>query len=162
LTTALALLGVLVAAISLLFSGWQARLLSRQTSLQNGMAGAATMQQLFNWLHAVQGRLLNEPRLLPFFQPGDPAPQDLSSHERAQLKMMAAMYADVLTIGIFFHKTVPQTRSQEEWSAFCVRMLKNSEPIRAEVATKRNGYPDLWLLLQDHFPDALEQAPKRL
>jgi hypothetical protein len=73
--------------------------------------------------------------------------------------MLAAMYSDVLTIGLFFHKTVPQTRSQEEWSSFCIRMLEHSEPIRVEVATKRNGYPDLWLLLRDHFPEALQQTP---
>jgi hypothetical protein len=151
LTTALALLGVLVAAASLLFSGWQARLLSRQTSIQNATAGAATMQNLFNWLHEIQARLLDEPRLLPFFQAGDPIPEDLSRDEKARLQMLAAMYSDVLTIGLFFHRIVPPTRSMDEWSDFCLRMLKHSEPIRTEVAAKPNGYPDLWRLMNERL-----------
>jgi hypothetical protein len=155
LTTALAMIGVLVATVSLLFSGWQARLLSRQTALQNATAGAGTMQQLFNWLHDVQGRLLDEPRLLPFFQVGGVAPRDLNPQERAKLRMLAAMYADVLTIGVFLHKTMPQTRSHEEWTAFCVRMLEHCEPIRAEVAAKPIGYPDLWQIMHDRFPETV-------
>ncbi|WP_433203914.1 hypothetical protein ACQP00_34985 [Dactylosporangium sp. CS-047395] len=156
MTTALAVLGVLVAAGSLLFSGWQARILSRQTAVQNGTAGAATMQQLFSWLHEVQGRLLDEPRLLPFFQVGEVVPQDLSPQENVRLRTFASMYSDVLTIGLFFHKSVPQTDSIKEWHAFCIRMLKHSEPIRIEVAAKPFGYPDLWPLLRDHFPEALQ------
>jgi hypothetical protein len=152
-TTALALLGVLVAAVSLLFSGWQARLLSRQTNLQNATAGAATVQYLFNWLHGVQSRLLDEPRLLPFFQVGDSPTNSLGPEESARLRMLAAMYSDVLTIGLFFHRSVPQTHSQQEWTDFCLRMLEHSEPIRAEVKTKPNGYPDLWQLMQENFPD---------
>ncbi|SNY74842.1 hypothetical protein [Paractinoplanes atraurantiacus] len=155
MTTALATIGVLVATISLLFSGWQARLLSRQTALQNATAGAGTMQQLFNWLHDVQGRLLDEPRLLPFFHAGGAAPGDLNPQEQAKLRMLAAMYTDVLTIGVFLHKTMPQTRSQEEWTAFCVRMLECSEPIRAEVAAKPIGYPDLWQIMHDRFPETV-------
>ncbi|MDG4831468.1 hypothetical protein O7627_19405 [Solwaraspora sp. WMMD1047] len=107
MATVLSIVSVLVAAVSLLFSGWQARILSRQTAVQNGMAGAATMQELFNWLHEVQGRLLDEPRLLPFFQVGESVPQDLSPHERVRLRTYASMYSDVLTIGLFFHKSVP-------------------------------------------------------
>ena len=158
MTTALALLGILVAAASLLFSGWQARLLSRQTSLQNATAGAATLQNLFNWLHEVQARLLDEPRLISFFQVGDPIATDLSPEEKARLRMLAAMYCDVLTIGLFFHRIVPQTRSFDEWSEFCLRMLKHSEPIRAEVAAKPNGYPDLWQLMNEYLPPAPEQT----
>jgi hypothetical protein len=155
-TTALAIIGVLVAAVSLLFSGWQAHLLSRQTGVQNGLAGAATMQQLFNWLHDVQGRLLDEPRLLPFFQVGETVPVDLSPQERVRLRTFASMYSDVLTIGLFFHKSIPQTNSQKEWSEFCIRMLEHCEPIRVEVARKPYGYPDLWPLLRDNFPEALQ------
>src|SRR5690349_16748587 len=72
MASVLAMVGVVVGVASLLFTGWQARLLSRQTALQNAMAGAATLQELFNWLHNVQGLLVKEPRLLPYFHPGVP------------------------------------------------------------------------------------------
>jgi hypothetical protein len=137
--------GVVIAVASLLFSGWQARLLSRQTALQNATAGAATIQELFNWLHDVQGRLLTEPRLLPYFHPGEQEP--LSHAEEAQMRLIAAMYCDVLNIGLFFQRIVPQTRSRGEWQDFCIRMLNERPVLREETLAKTSGYPELARLL---------------
>ncbi|MEV6638341.1 hypothetical protein AB0M54_47265 [Actinoplanes sp. NPDC051470] len=156
MTIILAIVGILIAAAALIFSGWQARLLARQTALQNATAGAATLQNLFNWLHSVQALLLKEPRLLPHFRDGEAIRPDLSEDEKSRMRLLASMYSDVLTIGVFLHTTIPQTQSGREWEEACVRMLRLSQPIRQEVSTKPTEYPDLAMLMRESIADDIE------
>jgi len=56
------------------------------------------------------------------------------------MKLIAATYNDVLTMAIFFHRTVPQARSSREWmesctqcSAFRNRSEKKYRPSRPNI-----------------------------
>lgn len=133
------IVGLTVAIMSLTFSGWQARLLTRQAALQTAATGMSTLQQLFNWLHSVQTLVLREPRLLPYFRGG--GQEQLTAEEEARLRLIAAMYCDVLNIGLHEQQTILSTRSLREWRLYCSTMLATHSVLADEVALKPESYP---------------------
>lgn len=139
MTILLPTISVIIAVASLLFSGWQARLLSRQTALQNASAGTSTLQQIFTWLHNVQTLILREPRLLPYFRGG--LQPELTADEEARLRLIAAMYCDVLNIGLHEQANISSTSSFDEWRQFCSGMLDTCPVLRNEVISKPAAYP---------------------
>ena len=150
------LVGVTVAVVSLVFAGWQARLLSRQTGLQNATAGSASLQQLMMWLHDVQKLLLVEPRLLQHFsgrvqQPDDAASDrvlpDLTSEERARLGLIVTMFCDVMNIGLAQMMKIPSADSIGEWRQFCLAMLDENPLLFRETMSKPVLFPELIRLI---------------
>jgi hypothetical protein len=139
MTNVVSVVGMIVAIVSLTFSGWQARLLARQAALQTAETGTSTLQQLFNWLHDVQMLLIREPRLLPYFRDG--YQEKLTAGEEARLRLIAAMYCDVLNIGLHTQQSILSTRSLTEWRQYCSTMLATRPVLADEVRLKPDSYP---------------------
>ncbi|WP_159024642.1 hypothetical protein [Streptomyces scabiei] len=98
MTTLSSIIGMIGVVASLLFAGWQARILAQQTRLQNAIASASTLQQVFTWLHEVQTLTLHEPKFYRYATGGTGI--TLTSEEQARFSLIVAMYCDVLNIGL--------------------------------------------------------------
>jgi hypothetical protein len=148
--TVVAVVGIAGVIASLLFAGWQAAILAKQTRIQNATASASTLHGVFTWLHDVQGRILAEPKFLAYFRGGETV--SLTEDERARMKLITSMYCDVLNIGLHELHVVPSTRSHEGWALYCRQLLRQCSLIADEVAAKPLGYPRLAALLTSAPP----------
>lgn len=142
MSTALAIIGAVGIIGSLLFSGWQARVLAKQVGFQATMNGIATLHSVMAALHNVQRFLAEDPTLVPHFAPErSDIPKDAA--DPAKVDMVAAMYADVLCIGLHALSAVPAASTENTWEEYCEDLLENSTALRAEVEKKPWGYPRL-------------------
>ncbi|WP_250034631.1 hypothetical protein [Paractinoplanes maris] len=142
MSTALAIIGAIGIIGSLLFSGWQARVLAKQVGFQATMNGVATLHSVLAGLHNVQRFLADDPSLIPHFAP-ERSECALDVADPARVEMVAAMYADVLCIGHYALSAVPAAQDENTWDLYCTDLLKKSPALRAEVAGKPWGYPRL-------------------
>jgi len=74
--------------------------------------------------------------------------QDRGELAAAEVQMVAAMYADVLNIGLHNLSAVPAARPESAWVRYCHHLLANSPAVRAEVIGKPWGYPRLSVLAE--------------
>jgi hypothetical protein len=142
MSTVLSIVGAIGIIGSLLFAGWQARVLRKQVSFQATMNGVTTLYTVLSSLHNVQRFLADDTSLVPHFAPersGDP----LDAADPAKVEMVAAMYADVLNIGLHMLSAVPAAESESAWESYCRDLLAKSPALRAEVTGKPWGYPRL-------------------
>lgn len=142
MSTVLSLVGAIGIIGSLLFSGWQARVLAKQVSFQSTMNGVATLHSVMAGLHNVQRFLADDPSLIPHFAP-ERSDSTLETADPAKVKMVAGMYADVLNVGLYALSAVPAATGENAWEVYCKDLLANSPALRAEVARRPWGYPRL-------------------
>jgi hypothetical protein len=155
MSTALSLVGAIGIIGSLLFSGWQARVLAKQVGRQAAVDGVATLHTVLSSLHNVQRFLADDPSLVPHFAPErSDCPLDVANP--ARVEMVAAMYADVLNIGLHMLSAVPAAKNESAWETYCEHLLANSPALRAEVAGKPWSYPRLSRLAD--FPTLQDPA----
>ncbi|MEU4561070.1 hypothetical protein AB0F72_22035 [Actinoplanes sp. NPDC023936] len=142
MSTVLAIIGALGIIGSLMFSGWQARVLAKQVAFQATMNGVATLHNVMAGLHNVQRFLADDPALIPHFAPErSDCRRDVA--DPAKVEMVAAMYADVLCIGLYALSSVPAATTENTWEDYCKDLLGKSTALRAEVESKPWGYPRL-------------------
>jgi hypothetical protein len=142
MSTVLSLVGAIGIIGSPLFSGWQARVLAKQVGFQSTMNGIATLHGVLAGLHTVQRFLADDPSLIPHFAP-ERSDSPLDVADPGKVDMVAAMYADVLNIGLYALSAVPAAKGESAWELYCKDLLANSPALRAEVAGKPWGYPRL-------------------
>ncbi|AGZ43960.1 hypothetical protein [Actinoplanes friuliensis] len=138
----LSLLGALGIIGSLLFAGWQARVLATQVGHQATRDGVATLQEALTSLREVQHYLVEDPSLIPHFAP-ERSRLPLEDADAGKVEMVAAMYCDVLNIGLYNLSAVSTARPESAWAQYCEHLLANSTAIRAEVLNKAWAYPRL-------------------
>jgi hypothetical protein len=142
MSTVLSIVGAIGIIGSLLFAGWQARVLAKQVAFQATMNGVATLYSVLNSLHNVQRFLADDTSLVPHFAPErSSGPPDEA--DPAKVEMVAAMYADILNIGLHMLSAVPEAESESAWEPYCKDLLTRSPALKAEVAAKPWGYPRL-------------------
>ncbi|WP_250037243.1 hypothetical protein [Paractinoplanes maris] len=149
MATALALIGAFGIIGSLLFAGFQARALARQVGNQATRDGVATLQETLNSLRNVQHYLVEDPSLIPHFAP-ERSDRPLDEADAGKVQMVAAMYADVLNIGLHNLSAVPAAKPESAWLRYCHHVLESSPAVRAEVTRKPWGYPRLSMLEEFH------------
>ncbi|MEV6851535.1 hypothetical protein [Actinoplanes sp. NPDC051411] len=141
-STALSIVGAVGIIGSLLFAGWQARALAKQVGFQATMNGVATLYSVLSSLHNVQRILADDTSLVPHFSP-ERSSMPLDEADPAKVQMVAAMYADVLNIGLHMLSAVPEAKAESAWEPYCNDLLTKSSALKAEVAGKPWGYPRL-------------------
>jgi hypothetical protein len=152
MATVLSLIGAIGIVGSLLFTGWQARVLARQVDRQATRDGVATLLETLNSLRAVQHYLVEDPTLIPHFAP-ERSKLPLDAADPGKVQMVAGMYADVLNIGLNNLSVVHTARRESAWVDYCRHLLANSPAIRDEVSGKPWGYPRLSALAALQPPD---------
>jgi hypothetical protein len=163
MTAIFSLIGAIGIIGSLLFSGWQARVLARQVGFQATMDGVATLHEMMVNLHNVQQLIADDPTLIPHFFPERGA-CPLDTADQGKVRVVAGMYADVLAVGLYALSAVPAASNENSWKLYCQHLLDTSTAIRAEVAAKPWGYPRLTELVDFSEPkqtkgDDSSQAP---
>jgi hypothetical protein len=138
----LAIVGAIGIIGSLLFAGWQARVLARQVGFQATMNGVATLYTVLSSLHNVQRFLADDTPLVPHFAP-ERSSSPIDAADPAKVEMVAAMYADILNIGLHMLSAVPSANSESAWEPYCKDLLVKSPALKAEVAGKPWAYPRL-------------------
>jgi hypothetical protein len=146
MATILSLIGAFGIILSLLFSGWQARVLARQVGYQATRDGVATLQEILNSLRNVQHYIVEDPTLIPHFSP-ERSNAPLDAADPGKVQMVAALYADVLNIGLFNLTAVPAARPESEWVQYCHHVLEHSPAVTEEVTRKPWAYPRLSTLV---------------
>jgi hypothetical protein len=142
MTLALSLIGTVGIIGSLLFAGWQARVLAKQVGYQAARDGVATLQEVVASLHRVQHYMVDDPALLPHFSP-ERSDMPLDAADPGKVQMVAALYADVLNIGLHNLSVVPGAKEQSAWEEYCDYVLEHSPAVKTEVTRKPWGYPGL-------------------
>jgi hypothetical protein len=119
----------------------------REVGHQATRDGVATLQETLNSLRNVQHYLVEDPTLIPHFAP-ERSDLPLDAADPGKVKMVAAMYADVLNIGLHNLSAVPAAKPESAWEKYCQHLLANSLAVRAEVTRKPWGYPRLSVLAE--------------
>ncbi|MEV6851937.1 hypothetical protein [Actinoplanes sp. NPDC051411] len=138
----LALVGAVGIIGSLLFAGWQARALAKQVSFQATMNGVSTLHGVLSSLHNVQGYIAEDTSLVRHFAP-ERIKDPVVEADPAKVEMVAAMYVDVLNIGLYMLSAVPAASAESAWELYCRDLLTRSPALKAEVTGKPWGYPRL-------------------
>jgi hypothetical protein len=147
MTISLSLIGAVGIIGSLLFTGWQARVLAKQVGYQAIRDGVATLQETLILLHNVQGYFVEDPTLIQHFSPERSSPSTKEA-DPGKVQMVAAMYADVLNIGLHNLSAVPTAKTQSAWEEYCQHVLSISPAVKTEVARKPWAYPRLSTLIE--------------
>ncbi|WP_143175151.1 hypothetical protein [Cryptosporangium aurantiacum] len=143
MATLLSSIGAIGIIGSLLFAGWQSRALAKQVAYQGTMDGVATLYSTLEGLHRVQHYLVEDPTLIPHFAPErvHGSPNTLDVADPGKVQMVAAMYADILHVGLHALYAVPGARPVSAWEKYCKDLWDRSPAIRTEVETKPWAYP---------------------
>ncbi|MCX5048262.1 MULTISPECIES: hypothetical protein [unclassified Streptomyces] len=131
--------------VSLLVSAWQTRELSRQTAINNGVAGAAAIYNGMERLHHIEGMIAAQPEMYDYFY----GSADLPTEEtvRARVLVLTGMLADTVNYGLMINALNPELKGYGGWRAFALR-LRESSPALVHVVTE---HPLWWPALSAHW-----------
>ncbi|MEV5530562.1 hypothetical protein [Streptomyces prunicolor] len=130
---------------SLLVSAWQTRELTRQTTINNGIAGATARYNGLERLHYVETFIAAEPELHAYFYGGVELPAD--GIERWRVVNLLRMLADTVDYGLMVNELNPEIRSSDGWRDYAL-LLRASSPAFVHVV---NEHPEWWVELSAHW-----------
>jgi len=133
--------------VSLLVSSWQTRELTRQTKINNVMAGVSAMYNGMERLHHIESLIAAEPWLYGHFYGSAPLPGD--EDRRARVLTVAAMYADVVDYGLVIAETTPDVTFYAGWRDFALS-LRHTSPAMVHLVEDR---PMWWAALNKHWAE---------
>ena len=145
MTDILGLITAVGVVASLLTSAWQMRELARQTTINNGIAGATHIYNGIERIQHFEEYIAAEPWLHAHFyeRAGVPADED----QRIRVLALARMLADVVTYGLMIGSLNPQMRNYNGWKDFAL-VVRGTSPALVEVV---NEHPEWWPALADHW-----------
>ncbi|OXS33941.1 hypothetical protein [Streptomyces sp. XY006] len=126
---------------SLLIAAWQTRELTRQTKLNNGLAGATATYNGLERLHYVDGFIAEHPSLYEYFYGGAPIPQD--PEQRARVMALVNILADSIDYGLMTTAVTPAVLGYEGWREFAVVMRRDCPALVHAVKENPGFYPAL-------------------
>lgn len=126
---------------SLLFSAWQTRELTRQTAINNGIAGAAAGYNSLERLHAVDSFIATHPWLYNHFYGGAPIPDD--PEQRARVLALVNMFADSIGYGLMTTTLAPAIQGYEGWREFALSVRSGCPALVQAVGANPGWYPTL-------------------
>ncbi|QUC62986.1 hypothetical protein IOD14_43025 [Streptomyces sp. A2-16] len=130
---------------SLLVSAWQTRELTRQTAINNGIAGATARYNGLERLHYVESFIAAEPELHGYFYGGLELPAE--GNERWRVLNLLRMLADTVDYGLMVNDLNPEIRSSDGWQDYAL-LLRASSPAFVYVV---NEHPNWWAALSGHW-----------
>ncbi|MFI1925798.1 MULTISPECIES: hypothetical protein [unclassified Streptomyces] len=138
--------------VSLLVSSWQTRELTRQTSINNVMAGVSAMYNGMERLHHIETLIAAEPRLHGHFYGGASLPDD--EDQRARVLTIAGMLADVVDYGLVITDTTPDIKFYAGWRDYALS-LRRTSPAMAHLVEER---PLWWAALNTYWGEHPEPS----
>ncbi|MCQ9134074.1 MULTISPECIES: hypothetical protein [Streptomyces] len=126
---------------SLLIAAWQTRELTRQTKINNGLAGAQATYNGLERLHHVDGFIATDPSLYDYFYGGAPTPQD--PQQRARVLALVNILADAIDYGIMTTAVTPVVLGYEGWRAYALTMRRDCPALVDAVRENPDFYPAL-------------------
>jgi hypothetical protein len=134
----IASIGVLA---SLLIAAWQTRELTRQTKINNGLAGATATYNGLERLHYVDGFIATDPSLYDYFYGGASIPQD--PERRARVLALVNILADSIDYGLMTTAVTPVVLGYEGWREFALVMRRDCPALVHAVRENPGFYPAL-------------------
>jgi hypothetical protein len=132
------LIGVIGVVGSLLFTGWQTRMLAGQNKLKSSSALVGADQGPVSLLQTVLVQFVEYPELRPYFYDSKPPPVD--EPERSRVKAMADLFADALYVGLHTGLLLPGEGVHQAWCNYASDLL-NTSPALRELWTQ---HPEWW------------------
>jgi hypothetical protein len=133
--------------VSLLVSSWQTRELTRQTSINNVMAGVSAMYNGMERLHHIESLIAAEPWLYGHFYGSAPLPDD--EDQRARVLTIAGMFADVVDYGLVIAETNPDIKFYAGWRDFALS-LRRTSPAMVHMVGE---HPMWWAALNKYWAE---------
>ena len=133
------MLTLVVVIATLLFTGWQAHQLTRQTRIQSEVALSQAAAGPLALLQGVLVRLIDEPELRPYIYGGRAVPA--SGPERERVLQLAELIADAVNHGCEVVEAMPASAYVTEgWADVGNYLLENSPALDHLV----NQHPLWW------------------
>ena len=133
--------------VSLLVSSWQTRELTRQTSINNVMAGVSAMYNGMERLHHIESLIAAEPWLYGHFYGSAPLPNE--ENQRARVLTIAGMFADVVDYGLVIAETNPDIKFYVGWRDFALSLRRTSPALVHMVGE----HPMWWAALNKYWAE---------
>ncbi|NEC86032.1 hypothetical protein [Streptomyces sp. SID12501] len=137
---------------SLLVSSWQTRELTRQTSINNVVAGVSAMYNGMERLHHIESFFAAEPWLYGHFYGGASLPDD--EDRRVRVLAIAGMLADVVDYGIVITELNPDIKFYAGWRDFALS-LRCTSPAMVHLIEER---PTWWAALNKYWAEHPEPS----
>jgi len=138
--------------VSLLVSSWQTRELTRQTSINNVMAGVSAMYNGMERLHHIETLVAAEPGLYGHFYGGASLPADES--QRARVLTIAGMLADVVDYGLVITESTPDIKFYVGWRDYALS-LRRTSPAMSHLVEE---HPLWWAALNKYWREHPERG----
>jgi hypothetical protein len=138
------LVGIVGVVGSLLFAGWQTRMLAGQSRLKNNSALVDADQGPVSLLQTVLVQFVQYPELRPYFYDSKPLP--VNEPELSRVKAMADLFADALYAGLHARLLLAGDGVNQAWCNYASDLLSTSPALR-----------DLWTEHPDWWPQDLAE-----
>ncbi|MCL6667324.1 hypothetical protein [Streptomyces panaciradicis] len=125
---------------SLLISAWQTRELTRQTVINNRIAGTTAMYNGLERLHAVDGFIASQPWMYDHFYGGASVPEE--PEQRARVLALANILADAVDYGLMTTELTP-VQGFDGWRDFALVMFRTCPALVQTVSEHPAWYPGL-------------------
>jgi hypothetical protein len=152
------MVGILGVFGSLAFNGWQMHQLTKQTKLQNAIAGTSGAQQALQMLHGVLRMLFEQPELRSYFYDGRECLP--SSTDRSRVLTVAEMLGDALEIGLQTTSSIKSTFAFDDWLDYTRFIIEHSPALRETVAAHPAWYSELHKYRKELSTGAAPHQPR--
>lgn len=141
--TVIGVIGLILVAVSLLFSALQTREVARQSRINNRIGSANAILEINNVGQSWHDRVLDDPSLRPYFFDGKPCtPDDPARH---RVLTLAERLGDLLECNLQMAPLLPAFTFAHTWHLWPAYMLRQS-PVLVEVV---DGHPGWWPALDE-------------
>lgn len=142
------LVGIAVAAISVIFLAVQTKAVARQTAISNALAGVTVLNGTAEALRAVFAVFLERPELRAYFYEKKPGPS--RGRDKVRVQTIADMLADALEDGHLATELVPSSESNDDWDDYCQYMLGVSPVLADLVCQHPKWWPHLYRIVMSN------------